>query len=64
MLIRTIGILTDIGIGLAFPAAAAPSQPIPNSGQTQQAGYCDIPQSGPMYESSQDREGDGMACEC
>lgn len=53
-----------IGIGVAAPANAAPSTPFKNCTAAEAAGYCDIPSSSPLYTPSQDRDGDGVACEC
>jgi Excalibur calcium-binding domain len=35
-----------------------------NCAEAKEAGVCDIPQDDPAYCAKQDRDGDGVACEC
>lgn len=53
-----------MAIGIAAPASAEPSMPFKNCTQAKAAGYCDITSDSPLYTPSQDRDGDGYACEC
>ncbi|WP_413641907.1 excalibur calcium-binding domain-containing protein [Mycobacterium sp. RTGN5] len=38
--------------------------PFKNCTAAKAAGYCDIPSNSSLYTSSQDRDSDGVACEC
>ncbi len=53
-----------IAIGVAAPANAQPTVPFKNCTAAKAAGYCDIPTDSPLYTPSQDRDRDGVACEC
>ncbi|AKK26471.1 excalibur calcium-binding domain-containing protein [Mycobacterium sp. EPa45] len=53
-----------IAIGVAAPANAQPTVPFKNCTAAKAAGYCDIPTDSPLYTPSQDRDSDGVACEC
>jgi hypothetical protein len=65
---RTLALLAAafgaVAIAVATPAHADPNKPFKNCTQAKANGYCDIPQGSPMYTPSQDRDGDGYACEC
>lgn len=61
-----IGLALFTGVGvLGTPQANAdPTKPFKNCSAAKAAGYCDIPSNSPMYTPSQDRDDDGVACEC
>ncbi|QEN17368.1 excalibur calcium-binding domain-containing protein [Mycobacterium sp. ELW1] len=51
-------------MGVAAPAHAQPTAPFKNCTAAKAAGYCDIPTDSPLYTPGQDRDSDGLACEC
>ncbi|BBX06323.1 excalibur calcium-binding domain-containing protein [Mycolicibacterium aichiense] len=53
-----------VAVGVAAPAHAQPTAPFKNCTAAKAAGYCDIPTDSPLYTPSQDRDSDGLACEC
>lgn len=62
-----MGLAVFIAVGVlgAPPQANAdPTKPFKNCSAAKAAGYCDIPSNSPMYTPSQDRDDDGVACEC
>ena len=60
VLVAAVAIVA-VGIGVA-PAVSA-SGPYKNCTAAHADGRYDIPQGDPDYKSSQDRDGDGVACE-
>ena len=65
-MIRTIaiaiaGAFAAAAIGVAAPAQAAP---FPNCKTAKANGVCDITEDSPYWSDSQDRDDDGIACEC
>ena len=67
-MIRPVGVVAAVfgvlAIGIAAPAQAAPTTPFKNCTAAKAAGYCNITPDSPLYTPPQDRDGDGLACEC
>lgn len=53
-----------VSVLVASPAHAEPTTPFKNCSTAKKNGYCDIPQTSDLFTPSQDRDGDGIACEC
>jgi len=57
-------LLAGLGMGITLaPSAIADNGPYKNCTAAHADGRYNIPQGDPDYKSSQDRDGDGVACE-